>query len=233
MTTLGDFYANLSYGILSNLALGGSASGAIPVEHQPRVLHAIKLGMTALHTKFIMSTKKVAVRSYDGQTLYPLEKRYADTDPTVVAKKFIADSAGSPFLGDVLKVLAVTDEAGCRLPLNDSKSCTSLFTPNPQTLQIPMAVTGNVYFAYYQADHPDLSQNDLTQQLTLSPALHEALQLYVGGQIMSGMKGAEHAGKSVEYFQRYESICSLVRNEDLLSTSIVNDEDKFFDRGFI
>jgi len=229
---LSDLYTNLSYGVFSNLSIGSDGAGTIPTESQDRLLHYVQRGLTALHTKFYMVSKELVVQAFDGKTLYPLQQKYALTDPTVVPKKYIADSIEHPFLGDLIKIVAVADEGGLELPLNDTNDIYSLFTPSPDILQIPMAVTGDAYFLLYQADHPKLAPGDLTQEVNIPGMLEEPLELYVASKVLSSMNGPEHAAKSVEYFERYELIADNILKQDLLSTSQVETTSKFSERGF-
>ena len=230
---LSDLYTNLSYGLLSNLSIGGEGSGAVPAEFENRLLHSVSQALTALHTRFTLAVKEVTVRTFDGQTIYPLEKKYAVTDPESVPKKHIADSAANPFLGDVIKILSVGDEMGDEYPLNDTTNDWALFTPTPTTLQIPRAITGDAYFVLYQADHPKLNFGDLLQEVNIPGILKEPLELYVAHKVLSAMNGSEHATKSGEHFQRYMMICDDIEKRDLLSTSQVEATWKFSERGFV
>lgn len=229
---LSDLYTNLSFGVLSNLSIGGDGSGNVPAPSEDRLLHYVSRGLTALHTRFRMVVKEVTVRVYDGQTLYPLEKKYAFTDPTIVLKKHISDSEADPFLGDVIKILSVADEEGAEFPLNDAADDMSLFTPTSTTLQVPRPVTGDAYFLLYQADHPKLELGDLTQEITIPGMLEEALELYIGAKVLSSMNGPEHAAKAAEHLQRYGMICDEIEEKDLLSTSQIDSNSKFYERGF-
>lgn len=230
---LSDLFTSLSYGVLSNLAIGGEGSGTIPVAHENRLVDHTNQSLLAIYGRLPILEKEVAIRAYDGMTIYPLKKKFADTDPTVVPQKFISDTLTDPFLEDVIRVLSVWDEEGEEVPLNDPDDEASLYLPAPTTLQIPQPVTGNAYFVLYQARHPLLVQDDLTQELTLPEVLHDALMHHIAYKVLSPMNGQEHAAKAGEHLQTYEMIVSRIEQDNLLGTSLLNGNTKLHERGFI
>lgn len=230
---LEELYSNLSLGVLSNLAIGDEGSGFIPYSDQKKVALAINKGLLALYGRFILSEKEVQIRAYDGKTLYPLKKIYADQDATVVAQKFITDTVDAPFIEDVLRIFDVYDNKGTKLELNDPIGTGPVYTPNPTTLQIVEPVTGNTYFAMYQARHPKVIAEDLAQEIELPDVLMTALEAYVAHCIMSPMNGQEHTMKAAEHYAAYDMFCEDVLAKDLISTSLNSDTEKLYDRGFV
>ena len=229
--TLEELYTSLSGGVLSNLIEGDEGSGMVPFQHQVKVCNAINQSLTALHGRFLLSVKEVQIRAYDQITIYPLQAKYADQDPTVVTQKFIADSAEEPFQQDVLKILEVYDEEGTQLAYNEPRA--KINSPNPTSIQLVEPVTGDTYFVLYQARHPKLDPHDLTQEITLPDILIPALEARVAYHILTVKNGQEHAAKAAEWVAKYEMDCTEVEDKDLVSTSLAQDSDKFCDRGFI
>lgn len=229
---LNDILTSLSLGVLQNLSVGGSGSGQIPANSQSKVVNAINQGLVALYSRFRLLEKEVVVRAYDGMTIYPLKKIYADQDPAVVPQKFIADTVTDPFLEDVIKIHEIYDELGVSLPLNKSIPECVLFTPTATQLQITQPVTGNSYFLIYQAYHPKLT-TDPTQEVLLPLVLHEALETFVAYKILSSMNGQEHAAKAAEHFQNFNRICAEATETDSLGVSLETDMHKLDERGFV
>lgn len=229
---LEELYQNLSFGVLSNLAVGDEGSGVIPFKHQSKVCWAVNEALTALYGKFVLQEKEVQVRAYDQMTIYPLKKIYADQDTSVVPQKFIADSVTEPFLEDVVRILDVYDEGGTRLVLNDPTGLGQVYTPNPTTVQIVKPVTGNTYFVMYQARHPKVLADELESIIELPDVLMPALEAYVAYLVLSPMNGQEHAAKAAEHYARYEAICAEALEKDLVGTSVVGDVTKLTDRGW-
>jgi len=230
---LGELMTSLSLGLLRNLSVGGSGSGTIPGQSQALVIDAINKGLVALFTRFSLIEKEVIIRAYDNQTLYPLKRRYADQDPTVVTQKFIADTADEPFHEDIVKILGIFDEEGSEMLLDDPDPSCIMFRPKPTTLQITQPVTGNSYSVIYQGYHPKILNNPLTQEIEIPPIMQEALECYVAYRIMNPMNGQEHSAKALEHFQRYELLCQEIIENDTLGLSLAADSDKLKDRGFV
>lgn len=229
---LEDLLKGLSYGVLSNLALGNEGSGEIPNQHEPKVVHHVNRALLALYSKFQIKTNEVQVRAYDNLTLYPLKKIYADQDPTVVAQKFITDSVESPFEEDVIRVTAIYDEEGTPLLFDTDDPLCKLFLPQPTTLQIVEPVTGNDYFLIYQAKHKTLVAGDGSQEVELPEVLYPALEAHVAYQVYSSMNGQENAAKATEHFSAYTMLTEQVIELDLVGTSTMERNTKLEDRGF-
>lgn len=232
---LNDLFESLSYGPLSNLSIGGEGSGTIPVASQPRLTHLANLAILGIYKKFSILEKEVILQANAGQTVYPLEKQYAESDPTEVDHKFILDTVDDPFEEDVLKILGIYDELGTELPLNDADDEESLFLPGQTIVQIPKPVTGNIYYVLYQAKPPLLdtrAEVDLTQEIPLPDVLYAPLVSNIAYRVMSPMAGQEATAKAQEHLATYNSLCDEVEFRDLARTSLVTTSHKFHKRGF-
>ena len=107
---LGDLFANLSYGSLSNLAIGGEGSGVIPAQHEPRLVSLTNQALKLLSGKFLMCEKEVIIRAIEGRAIYPLEYEFAESNTAATGDKFIVDTVEQPFMEDVVTVLEIYDE---------------------------------------------------------------------------------------------------------------------------
>ena len=65
---LQEFLARLSYGPLSNLALGGDGSGVIPLVQVPRVTGMVEQALLALHGRFVLRSKELLIRATRNRT---------------------------------------------------------------------------------------------------------------------------------------------------------------------
>jgi hypothetical protein len=231
--TLDDLLTSLSYGNLSNLSVGGSGSGVVPDTHKDKVISCVNQALLKLYTKFVLREKELTLRTFDNIMSYPLRAIHADTNSDNVAQKFIHDTEWDKFEGGVVKVLTVFDEIGVEIPLNRENDSSSMFTPYIDTLQIPYARTGDVYFVQYQAKHAKLTAADLEQEVNVPLSLTEALSDYVAYAIMSPMNGKENSAKAFQYLQKFDLQCEQVLQKDLVNSSIVETvTNKFEDRGF-
>lgn len=230
---LSELFSNLSFGVLSNLSIGGDGIGMVPSEQETRLTTFVNKALADIYSRFPILEKEVIVRLYDGKTLYPLMKIYADSDPTQVSQKYISDTVAEPFLEDVLKILEVYDELGLPISLNDTGADLSVFTPSLATLQVPFAASDNALFVIYRASHVPLVPGNTDQEVTVPGILQEAFEHRIAYQVMSPMNGQEHAAKAAEHLARYEQICTNIERNDLLQTSQSGNHTKLTDRGFV
>jgi hypothetical protein len=146
---------------------------------------------------------------------------------------YILDNADEPFEDDLIKVMQVLDEHSCDIPLNDLEDVNSIYTPQPNLIQIPKPVAGKIYAVEYQAAHPLLGLDDACQEIDLPLVLHGALKAYIGYKVYSHMNGPENSAKAAEYMGLYEKICGDVIANDTVSQSTSKTTVKFDKRGFV
>jgi len=233
---LTDIFTYLSLGPLSNLAVGGSGSGVIPDAAQPRITAAISRALLALYGRWNLLEKEVVIRVTDTINTYELKREHADTAVTSNASKYLQDTVALPFIGDVIRVLAVYSSDYEEQSLNDPGDPTSLYTPFVTTLLVPVPVTGDYLHVLYQAGHPALSfakPVDGSQLILLPEVLIPALESHVAYQVFSAMNGDENTTKAVEYLSRYESLSLEIEVKDLVTTSLIQTHNKLYDRGFV
>lgn len=229
-----DVFRRLSYGELSNIAMGMEGVGAIEASKQDRLIHYINEALLRLHSRFVLREEGLLVRLTAHVTNYHISSRYAEsnTDRLPADPVYIMDTA-SPYRDDLIKITAVYDQSGMQIPLNDGEDRRSFFTPMPDCLQVPNPVEGYMIELGYQCRHPLIGPGQTDACIELTPALEGALTAYVAHMVYSFMNGADNAAKGQEHLARYEYICAEVERMDLVNSSISTTNTKFESRGFI
>lgn len=235
-----ELLKRLSYGELSGLAVGGDGAGVIPEDTKPRIIAYANEALLRLHSRFMLRENLVMIKQVEHLTYYYLLKRFArsqiDVDPTKnPPHSYILDSVEEPFQDDVIKILGVTDHHSRPMVLNDTENGLSLFTPQPNLLQIPSPLHDDLLAITYQARHPQLEYEhpDFGCQLIDLPyTLEGALTAYIAYKVFSHMNGQENAAKANEHMQVYEGICAEVTQMDLVSQTQIASSCKFRVRGF-
>lgn len=230
-----DILAALSYGELSNLSLSGEGSGTIVEAKRPLILAHINEAMLRLYSRFILKENSLILETQEGVTTYKLSSRYAQTNPAPILGDvlFIQDNVDKPFLDDVIKVMRVMTVNGLDLPINDQENIYSVFTPQPDAIQVPNPLPDSTLGVVYQAKHPLLVHTALSDEVDLPIVLKGALTAYVAYKVYSSMNGQENAVKAAEHMAMYESICGDVLDYDLVSSSSSTTNVKFHARGFV
>jgi hypothetical protein len=206
--TLAEILEQLTYGELSQLAMGGWDDG-IRREDLPKVLAHINLGLKELYKRFWLSSKEVLVQLHDHIQVYTLDKHYAATNTLSPAKeKYIIDSVYQPFQNDLLKIEQVFNENGELMYLNDLTEPWSLFTPSYNQLQVPFPEHHNILLVHYRASHPKIElrpdEDPKDVQVMLPEGLLEPLLLYVGYRAFGSLTSVPDAESSV-YLQKFEN----------------------------
>lgn len=242
--TVGELFRNLSFGELSNLAVGDSGTGLIPDDKHPQMIGYLNDALLRLYSRFTLSEKSVVITMLEDRINYPLKKIYAQSNtdsPVALADRFILDELSGEFFDeDVIKVLEVHTEAGDKMSINDKDVSDSLFLPSPDTLQIPVPEAGQALGVLYQARHPklrDMPLDDdddiLTQEIVIPFFLEEALKAFIGYKVYSHINGQENSVKSQEFFATFGMLCDDVDERDLANQTSSTSHDKLHDRGFV
>lgn len=230
-----EAFKKLSFGVFSNLDLGVEGTGAITEAKQPAIVQHINTALLRLYTRFVLKEKIVMLEQVNHITNYYLREKYSQSRAPVdgVAFPYILDLEGEPFIEDVIRVYAVFDGTGGALPLNDEEQPHSVFTPQPDLIQIPNPTTGRATSAAYQARHAELTVEDLTAEIELPVALEEAMLAYVAYLVYTNMNTQENSIKAQEHLNRYESLCQEAIDRDIVSSSVSTTNTRFEKRGWI
>ena len=215
----------LARGPVGDLKIGGDRSGSIPSDEIPGMVQKAQAVLTALHTRYALSVKSLTLEMVDGLFVYPLRKEFAQTSGSTEINKFIKDSVGEPFTGDLIQVEHILDANRCELPLNDRGDAVSWFTIAYDTLSMDYPVAGNTYFVQYRADHATLDPagNLNTQSIRVPVALEEALLAKLAYEVFSTQTGESAAIKAAEMQAKYENICAEIEARNVTNSSVVED----------
>lgn len=233
-----DLLKQLSYAELSNLSIGNEGAGTVKPEGISKIITHINDGLLRIYSRFLLSTKFLTLEQQDAVTIYHLRKKYAETE-NAVEFPYIKDLGGERFNDDVIRVLEVHNAFGYEYVLNDKDNILSLFTPAPQTIQIPYPEDTKALYIQYQARHsiiPDYDPGDENiwdLEIILPFSLEGALQSFVAYKIFSHMNGQEHMLKSQEHLGAYEGICADVEARDITLQTMHTSHTKLENRGFV
>lgn len=229
---LKEVFDQLTYGELSQLAIGGRDTGAIAPENYNKIVAHINLGLMALYKRFQLKEGSITVELQAGRLNYPLTSRYAVSSRTSREPvRYIKDSLAAPFKDDLLKIKRVVGESGTEFPLNDLGDPYTMLTPTLGTLVVPSAIvaptpeldeelqTTTLKIAY-QASHPliitDDGDLDLDYYDIELPYTHlEPLLLFVASRVHTPTGMTNEANMGNTYYQRYELSCQELETKNL------------------
>ena len=221
-------------GPVGDLPLGGGGSGVLPAEKRPLLGLKLDSALLALHTRFPLRLKTLELVTFTGRYSYPLEPKYALTDPGAEPQRFLLDSESEPFTGDVLAIERIYDGSHCPLPLNDREDPLSWFTPRPTTLSMDYPLDDTHYFVEYRARHPKLdTSSPSTEAVDVPDVLLNALLARVAYEAFCGQTGENATMKAQEQLAKYEAECALVEDRNSVQSSVTDTNTKFDQGGWV
>lgn len=232
--TLQDLFRRLSFGPLSNLSIGNDGNGTIIDAKKPTIVEFTNEALLRLYTRFVLLEREVILEMREDVTLY--EIRLVNALSQGGTYQYVRDSIAKPFEDDILRIQAVYDVAGCRLPLNDETQPGSVYSPKQDVLQVVKPIAGQPLYVTYQARHPVLSMSlpiVETQVIDVPLVLEEAMFSYIAAKIYGSMNGQDNQASATNHTNIFNSICAEVVDRDILSNSTSTRGYKLSDRGFV
>lgn len=228
-----DLLRDLALGELSNLAL--SETGSVATERIPQIVLYANEALYRIYTRFCLKEQDLVLALHGHIPYYHFLPRFTYSRHEEYGEKFpyIMDTAADPFMEDVVKVLTVYDSYGQRLPVNDAELPNSVFTPQPNMLFIPNPSRANRLVVTYQAAHPKLSHEALEDEIELPAHLISSLKAYIAFMHYNNLNTQEGQAIASGHLAKYESECTEVLNQDLVSTSVITTNTRFEKRGFV
>lgn len=213
-----ELFRDLSYGELSNLPHSGEGSGELLEAHHGKFLSFTNRALERLTTRFKLFEDSVLLEQSAWIRHYKLNYDHALSNPDRPANvtPYIQDSVHKPFTNNVVKVLSVNGLGGHHVPLNDAENPNSVFTPRPDTIQIPSPVTGRLLGIVYQAKHPVV--NGLGDLIDIPGSMLEALKAYIAYLTYSGINTQESTAKATEHLTIYEALCGEATQMSLVES---------------
>lgn len=244
---LKKLFNSLALAELSNLPINNN--GKIDKDYYSKIFNYLEEALLKLHSRFMLKEKEILIELREDITNYYLKKEYAESyrakiDIDIFVKsdiyfKYIKDTKREPFIEDVIRIIAVYSSDNKKLPLNDPVGLNSLYTPQPNLLQVPNPKNGMALSIHYQANHKKLLSFDnnedkfLEQEIDIPLYLEEPLKNYIASKVYSHMITQDATAKSQEFIQLYELLCKEIDQEDLANQTQYFSHTKLEDRGFI
>lgn len=212
--------------------LGDNDEENVSSNNLPMIVNNINLALIDLYKRFNLSLRELYVQQYAQIQKYKLSSEHAQSNTTSEELKYLIDTDDDPFTDDILQILEVFNEVGCKLPLNDSNDCNSLFTPKHNVLQIPCPVDENAVVIVYRAA-PELLKStcNLSAEVDLPITFLEALLYYVAYRLKSSRPDQESQNEGNNYFAKYNEAIAVIKVEGLYNSTNTSNL-KLIARGF-
>jgi hypothetical protein len=224
MITFTDFAKRLATGQLKNTAAVEEANmGEIAPDFVQTILDRTNEGLVDLSTRFALINREVDLVFVPGQHIYQLDD--------IALTTYLDNSQTGDFVSsDFVRILDVFDKDG-KPHAHDTQG--HIMTPTYNTLRFSTSKMNDIgprIRIRYQAKHPHIDEDGV---ITIPPNLETALQLFVASLYLSHMGGDEHSKKGDSYFGAYLRHIGEDETRNTSSTSEVDVDTRFADRGFV
>jgi hypothetical protein len=226
---------------LNNLSLFNKDTGEILPGKLSMLITSINLGLTDLHTRFLLKIGTIIVDLNATQMTYPLLPIYQVGNKAPVGTVQYIRNDGIKFKDNLLKIQQVFDDQGHELGLNDHNARRGVFCTSSNVLQVPQTLTheckiGSLKIVYRMNaakvqqcdDDVDIDCVDVDLDYT-----HLwALCLFVASRLHnpSGFgTGGVHEGNN--YWGKYEAECARLDATNM-RLDYIADNTKRLQKGF-
>lgn len=233
MLTLETFMERLARGPLKNTsAVDDTNLGEITPTYQDSIRLLTIEGLREITTKKNVLSGRVKVTWVDGQSDYVLKVTNIGSYLTNYSQTDEIQFTDESFVRiDSIYALADADETEQRIIMDSGYGISS---PAYNRLRVTSAfrtLYEDGVRVVYQARHPSFAE--ITDEIDIPSNLEYALQLFVASQYISQMNGPEHAKRGDEYRAKYLQEMGEDEAKNLSTTSTLDVDERFTDRGFV
>lgn len=222
MISFTQFSERLARAELKNMsAVDQTNLGEIQPDYVDTILSLTNQGLTTLSTKFPLFKLQVDL------TLDAAKQEYSfDTDESLMIP---VESSQTYDPERFIKILNVYDENGDEV-LTDVNGHVTLPSYNRIRFTTAKLIELTKVRIRYQAKHPEITAAD---GIEIPPNLETALQLLVASLYITQMNGPEHSAKGDSYYAAYLRHIGEDEMKNHSSTSEIETDNRFSDRGFV
>ena len=200
-----------------------------------KLLPAINSALRQIYIDHQVSQKELVLRTDVNVTVYYLKVEHAATNSAPV-QKYIIDSVGNPFIGDLARIDEVRDEQG-RLIYSAHENYTGGYVRMPawNCLSFSTPLDQKEYLVRYRAAAPVMTetQDDSGIELDLPPGYEDLLRLRVAERVYGAQKTPESVGKSKQYQSDATALEARLRGQGTAQEESFDFNDRPRQKGFV
>jgi len=227
----------LTYGELSQLAIGGLTTGGIQSNDYPQMLSAINMAMLEIYKRFDIKSSELTLQLSNDISVYNLTTDHAESNTAATGEQYILDGdTVEKFTDNILLITHVYQENGDELALNDLDRDDSVYTPTDTTIQVPYPDDENILAIIYRAIPDDIDVEGMAHPdsvvVNLPYQYLAALTAYTAYRIFSGMPNGEGFVDAKNQLTLFEGACNLLEHKGVIMKE-QNANTKFEDGGWV
>lgn len=206
---LSDVFEQLSYGELSQLAIGGAADGGIQQENYPSILAHVNFASTELHKRFKLQEQEEEITLVSGTNEYDITDVFTGRLLEISSVKII-DADG--------------EDQYCTFTDKDSDYYLERPSFNKLIVTNELISLYDSIFVTIQKDHVKLNPDNIdldTTQLELPLVLLDPLVNFIAARAFMSLDGDNNIQRSDKYMQLYEVACQRVEGSKILEQTSI------------
>lgn len=205
------------------------------VDKLPAIITFLNEGLLKLYSKFTLKTDSIFLEPQESRTKYPITKEHIIPDwGQSDYDHYLWKGYKEDFPNNLIKILDVYSEQGVKMPVNDTESYWSMYTPMYNVLEIPKRITDIQISIIYQAS-PDkiVYSTDNDPEIEIPDLLVEPLVAYTNYLIFASI-GSQGAMQQAQLFMRqYQTAIDELVESDAINPVYSTQSNKFYKRGWI
>lgn len=200
-----------------------------------KLLPVINSELRKLYIDFQVAQQELVLRTDANVTRYFLRVEHAMTNAAPV-EKYIIDSVGNPFTGDLARVDEVRDEDD-RLIFSSHENYVGGYVrmPSWDCLTFSTPVDGKEYLIRYRAGAPTMTDNqdDATVELRLPPGYHDLLRLRVAERVYGAQKTQDSLLKAGQYKNDAAALEARLKGQNIDQEGMADFDNRLSQKGFV
>lgn len=204
-------------------------------ELRKKLLPSVNSALRQMYIDHQISQKELVLRTDANITQYFLTVEHAVSNSAFV-EKYIIDSVGNPYIGDLGRIDEVLDENGC-LVYSAHENVMGGFVRMPRwdCLTFSTPLDQKEYLVRYRAAAPVMAedQTDADVQLMLPPGYVDLLRLKVAERVYGAQKTTESQTKAAQYKAEGKELEARLSGQDTAQEGNFDFDSRMSQKGFI
>lgn len=200
-----------------------------------KLLPAVNSVLRQLYIDNQVAQKELVLRTSANITQYFLTIEHALTNVAPV-DKYIIDSVGNPYTGDLTRIDEVRDEQD-RLVFSAHENISGGFVRQPRwdCLSFRTPMDQKEYLVRYRASAPVMLPNQIDGdiKLMLPPGYVDLLRLRTAERIYGAQKTTESVAKAGQYRAEAKALEDRLKSQDTAQESAYDFDDRLVQKGFV
>lgn len=200
-----------------------------------KLLPTINSALRQFYIDYPVHQKELVLRTDANITNYYLITDHAMTSVATV-EKYIIDSVGQPYTGDLARIDEVRDEQG-RLVFSAHENISGgrVRMPRWDCLSFSVPLDDKEYLVRYRASAPVMEDNQTDQDvvLVLPPGYEELLRLKVAERVYGAQKTQESVAKAGQYRAEAREVEARLKAQGTAQEESFDFDNRLAQKGFI